>query len=205
MIKNIIFDFGGVLYNLDFKKTIDAFGLLGFSDFESMFSQFQANSLFQDLETGKISEDEFYKTIQLAAPNPITIQQIRDAWNALLLGYRTDSIEHLSLLNKQYNLFLLSNTNKIHHDYFSAQLMETTNQSSLDNYFTKAYYSHQIGLRKPNEDIFEFVIKDSGINAAETIFIDDTFSNLPPAESLGMKTILLNPGKLIEEIDFSAY
>jgi len=205
MVKNVIFDFGGVLYNLDFGKTRSAFEALGFSDFDNMFSQFQANALFQHLETGSVSKELFYEQIKTIALRPVTNDQIRDAWNAMLLGYRQKSLDYLNTISPDFNLYLLSNTNQIHHDYFSSQFIPQSHQQSLDDYFSKAWYSHIIGLRKPNEDAFSFVLNDAGINASDTLFVDDTHSNLPPAAALGIKTYLLKPGELIENIDFSKF
>ncbi|WP_346235998.1 HAD family phosphatase [Niabella insulamsoli] len=205
MIKNVLFDFGGVLYNLDFSKTFDAFEKLGFSDFEQMFSQYNADTLFQDLETGKITASAFYNRIKAMAPQPVTDKQIKDAWNALLLGFRMESLEFLIQLKSDYNLYLLSNTNVIHYDHFSSQLLEQTHYPSLESFFTKAYYSQDIGLRKPDLETFEFIIKDAGIQPEETVFVDDTYSNFPNAEKLGMKIHLLEPGSLIENIDFKNF
>ena len=206
MIKNIIFDFGGVLYNLDFKNTFTAFEELGFKDFENnMFSQHSANLLFKELETGKIAPSAFYDSIKILAHKPISTAQIRDAWNAMLLGYRTDSLDFLQTLRSKYNLYLLSNTNQIHYDYFTHQIKQQTSYSSLNSFFINAYYSQLIGLRKPDREVFEFVLTDSGINADETLFIDDSHSNFPNAEKIGIKTHLLQPAKLIENIDYDKY
>ena len=205
MIKNILFDFGGVLYNLDFNKTFAAFEELGFTDFENMFSQYNADTLFQDLETGKITASAFYNRIREIAPQPVTDNQIKDAWNALLLGFRTESLDRLVELKAQYNLYLLSNTNVIHYDHFTRQLQEQTDHQSLESFFTKAYFSQKIGVRKPDVEAFEFIIKDAAINPEETLFIDDTYSNFPNAEKLGMKIHLLKPDELIENLDFKSF
>lgn len=205
MVKNIIFDFGGVLYNLDFNKTFAGFKAFGFSDFEQKFSQYNADSLFQNLETGKIASQEFYDSIKKMTSYNITNHQIKAAWNALLIGYRLPSLEYLTELQKKYNLFLLSNTNKIHYDYFSQQLKSETPYQSLESFFTKAYFSHQIGLRKPGVEVFEFVLADAKINANETLFIDDTQSNFTNAIPLGIKTHLLNAGELIENIAYGNF
>lgn len=205
MIKNIIFDFGGVLYNISFKNTFDAFEKLGFDNFEEMFSQHKANLLFQNLETGKITPEAFYNKIKEIAPQPVTNEQIKDAWNAMLINFRMPSLDFLVSLKKEYNLLLLSNTNQIHYDHFSAQLQRQTPYHSLNDFFTKAYYSHVIGLRKPDTEVFEFILNDAVIKAEETLFVDDSFSNFPNAEILGMKTHLLNPGGQIEDIDYKKY
>jgi len=206
MIKNILFDFGGVLYNLDFKRTFSAFEALGFSKFEdTMFSQYTADPLFQQLETGKISPEAFYDRIRQIAPKPVTNEQIKNAWNAMLIDFRIPSLDFLVSLKKEYNLFLLSNTNQIHYDHFSAQLQRQTSYHLLSDFFTKAYYSHVIGLRKPDTEVFEFILQDAGIKAAETLFIDDSYTNFPNAEKLGMKIHLLEPGALIENINYQQY
>ncbi|MGN7784166.1 HAD family hydrolase [Niabella sp. 22666] len=205
MIKNILFDFGGVFYDLDFSKTSEAFKALGFTDFDNQFTQYQADTLFQQLETGAISPEVFFSKIQSLLPAPVTHEQIRDAWNALLLGYRSTSLAYLAELKKEYQLFLLSNTNQIHYDYFTAQLLEQTPYPSLESFFTKAYYSQQVGLRKPDIEVFEHILKDAGIKAEETLFIDDSYTNFPNAEKLGMKIYLLKPGMLIEDIDYKSF
>jgi putative hydrolase of the HAD superfamily len=205
MIKNILFDFGGVFYDLDFSKTSDAFKQLGFSDFDDVFTQYQADALFQQLETGAISPEAFFIKIQSLLPAPATHEQIRDAWNALLLGFRSTSLAYLAELKKDYQLFLLSNTNQIHYDYFTAQLLAQTPYPSLESFFTKAYYSQNIGLRKPDIEVFEYILKDAGIKAEETLFIDDSYTNFPNAEKLGMKIYLLKPGMLIEDIDYKSF
>jgi putative hydrolase of the HAD superfamily len=205
MIKNILFDFGGVFYDLDFSKTSEAFKALGFTDFDNQFTQYQADTLFQQLETGAISPEVFFSKIQSLLPVPVTQEQIRDAWNALLLGYRSTSLAYLAELKKEYQLFLLSNTNQIHYDYFTAQLLEQTPYPSLESFFTKTYYSQQVGLRKPDIEVFEHILKDAGIKAEETLFIDDSYTNFPNAEKLGMKIYLLKPGMLIEDIDYKSF
>ncbi len=205
MKKNIIFDFGGVLYNIDFRLTFEAFEKLGITNFEQMFSQFEANTLFQDLETGRIRPAAFYEKIKNIAPQPLSNEQVKDAWNALLLGYRTTSLDFLISLKEKYNLFLLSNTNQIHYDHFAPQLQEQTKYTTLESFFTKAYYSHEVGMRKPNKEVFEFVLNNGELRAEETLFIDDSFTNFPEAENLGIKTHLLKPGQYIEQLDYDSF
>lgn len=205
MIRNIIFDFGGVLLNLDFKKSFDAFEALGFNNFDEMYTQHAADELFQSLETGKISPDAFYKKLNEVAPKPVTDQQLTTAWNAMLVDYRKESLDFLTSLKSKYNLYLLSNTNEIHYNAFSKMLSEKTSYKSLESFFVKAYYSHRVHLRKPDIEIFEFVLNDAGITAEETLFIDDSFSNFPNAEKLGIKTHLLLPEESIEFIDYNIF
>ncbi|MFZ1528223.1 MAG: HAD family phosphatase [Ferruginibacter sp.] len=201
--KNIIFDFGGVLLNLDIPLTIEAFRQLGIPDFDKHFTQYTADPVIEDLETGKISNADFLDRLVTLGGGAFSTGQATTAWNAMMLGYRKTSLDFLkTLAGGGYRLFLLSNTNDIHHRVFTKAIFEQTGYKTLDEFFEKAYYSHKIGLRKPYADVFEFVLNDAGLLAAETLFIDDSYTNTDAAAALGFKTHLLKPGQLIEEIDY---
>lgn len=202
VIKNIIFDLGGVLLNIDYNKTTTAFKNLGYTDFEKMYSMVKANNIFDDLETGHLSESAFYDYMLESAGESISKNEVTHAWNAMLLDFRTESLQFLTQLSQQHKLFLLSNTNQIHKAAFEKNLKDQTGKHSLDAFFTKAYYSHQVGMRKPNEDIFRFVLEDSGIKASETLFIDDLYNNTETAASLGFKIHQLLPGEKIEDLKY---
>ncbi len=197
-IKNIVLDLGGVLLDIDYHLTAQAFEKLGFSDFKKMYSQYAADELFENLETGKISNTDFFTKMK-SIKNGVTTEQITMAWNAMLLDFRWSSFNFIEQLSAAYNVFLLSNTNAIHHAAFT-KLFESRYSRSMDSYFTKAYYSHQISLRKPNQNIFDFVLKDASIKANETLFIDDSFNNIETAEKLNWETHLLQKGEMIEQI-----
>ena len=201
--KNIIFDLGGVLLDLDFQKTIDAFKNLGINNFEEMFSQFNADELFEKLETGNISETEFYTEVKCRTKRIITDEQIEKAWNALILNFRKESLDLLEKLSATHKLYLLSNTNSIHLKYFKKQFAKETGKPTLDAYFIKAWYSNEVGLRKPGPAIFEFVLQEENLRAEETIFIDDTLSNIKTADTLGFKTHLLLPTEKIELLNYN--
>ena len=202
--KNIIFDLGGVLLDLDFQRTIDAFEKMGIVGFENMFSQFKADELFRKLETGHVNEVDFYTAVKKRTVKKITEAEIDNAYNALILHFRTESLAFLEKLSTQYKLYLLSNTNSIHLKYFKKLLTEQTGKPLLDGYFTKAWYSNEIGLRKPGAAIFEFVLKEENLKAAETLFIDDTLMNIETAQKLGFKTHHLLPTERIELLDLNA-
>lgn len=199
-IKNIIFDLGGVLINLDYNKTTTAFTELGVENFNKLFSQFHSNELFTKLETGKIPEKEFYTAIRNSIPMPVTDEQIAHAWNAMLLDFRTESLVYLEELSSRYKLFLLSNTNSIHFRCFQQIFTKDTGKPLLDVYFNKAWYSHLVGLRKPGKEIYEFVLQDAGIIAGETFFIDDSINNIEAAHEMGIRTHLLLAEERIENI-----
>lgn len=198
-IRNIIFDLGGVLFNINFSLTEKAFTELGVKDFSSFFTQFHSNDLFVKLETG-VDEESFYDEFRSASGLNLTNDQIRDAWNALLLDFRMESIAALPELKSRYNLYLLSNTNEIHMQEFHRIYRTLFAESSFDDLFDAAYYSHRIGHRKPNAGAFEYVLEKHGLAAVETLFIDDSINNIEAAQKLGIQTVHLLPGMKIEEL-----
>ena len=197
-IKNILFDLGGVLLDIDYNLTTQAFHQLGFPHFEEMYSQYNANLLFEKLETGHVSEETFYAAMQAIPKQQPSLEEIKNAWNAMLLHWRVDSLNFLRGLSPQYNLYLLSNTNIIHKRAFEKLLEEETGLKRLDNLFTKAFYSHLVGLRKPEKEVFEFVAENAGILPSETLFVEDSYNNLDVAKGLGFHGLLLKPGQRIE-------
>jgi putative hydrolase of the HAD superfamily len=199
-IKNVIFDLGGVLLNVDYHKTADAFKALGAAQFDELYSQANANHLFEALETGEISEDEFYLQIYKYCKPGTHVDEMRSAWNAILLDFRKDSLNVVEKLKKKYNLFLLSNTNSIHLTAFNKSLLETTGNASLDQYFIKSYYSHIIRMRKPYIETYNWVLKDGMMKAEETLFIDDSINHINGAIEAGIKTHLLLPTETIGDL-----
>ncbi|MEJ7625525.1 MAG: HAD family phosphatase [Ferruginibacter sp.] len=199
-IKNIIFDLGGVLLNIDYKKTEKAFNDLGVVNFKDMYAQFTADKLFESLETGHINEENFYECMTERGVKPLQIKEVQNAWNAMLLDFRMESLHFLETLEGQYKLYLLSNTNAIHKAAFDTLFTAQTGFLEIEKYFTKTYYSHLIGLRKPHTEIYDFVLNDAGIIAGETLFIDDSINNIESAAQIGILTHLLKPGEKIEDL-----
>lgn len=202
-IKNIIFDLGNVLLDIDYNKTTQAFENLGFKNFKSDFySPLKMNKLFEDLETGKIKATTFYESIKALSNTPVTDEQIKTAWNALFMDFRVESLAYLEKIADRYKLYLLSNTNSIHFEAFEEIFTKDTGRPNLDEYFIKAYYSHLIGFRKPESGAYTFVLEDAGIKAGETLFIDDLAINIQGAQSVGIKTHHLLPHERIENLGF---
>lgn len=190
-IKNILFDLGGIFLNLNFGLTEKAFRNLGVTHFSEMFTQHHSNPLFIQLETGKLGETEFYENFRKQSGTSITDEQIRNAWNALLLDFPTERLEWLRNMGKKYTVYLFSNTNIIHYQAFMEIYRQATGKQDFNSYFRKAYYSHELGLRKPDPASFSRILAEQGLAAEETLFIDDTFKNVEAAQSLGMQTIHL--------------
>ncbi len=198
-IRNIIFDLGGVIMNIDFRKTEEAFHVLGLENFSNHISQFHITDFFEKYETGELSDEEFITGIRGMAGKPLSREQIVGAWNALLLDFPPERIALLKELKTKYRTFLLSNTNSIHHDQFQEKLKREQGVY-LEDLFEKAYYSHTARLRKPEAAIFELVLNENNLVPAETLFIDDTASNFPQAEKLGIQVYHLEKGKDITGI-----
>jgi glucose-1-phosphatase len=196
-IRNIIFDLGGVFIDIHYHKTRDAFTALGVTDFDALFQQSYSNPLFAQLEKGEISPEDFYDAFREETKLAVSNAQIRDAWNAMLGDFRPTSIEVLPSLQSTHSIFLLSNTNQIHHEAFTSQYQQAFGHD-FDAHFHVAHYSHLLGLRKPHVDCYEAVLQQHGLHAAETLFIDDTPKNIAGAQEAGLQTLLLSPGLLLE-------
>jgi HAD superfamily hydrolase (TIGR01509 family) len=192
MIRNIIFDLGGVLLNLDMEKTSKAFRDLGMKDFDKHFTQAKQSGVFDDFDCGKTSPAEFRSSLKKHLPEIVSDEQIDAAWNAMLLDLPKERLELLQALGKKYRLFLLSNTNEIHVTAFSAYLEKTFGKKDFSDYFENWYYSCRIGMRKPDAEIFEFVLRENKLQAEETIFIDDSIQHVEGAKLCGIRSLLLS-------------
>ena len=186
-VKNILFDLGGVLFHIDYKRTIDAFKNLGITDFETLFTQHQQSNLFNNFETGRVSSKSFINSMKKLLPH-CSKEQISNAWNAMLVGLPKENLYLLESLAQKYRLFLLSNANVIHIQFVNTFLEKSYSIPSINKYFEKAYYSQEIGMRKPHKSTFEWVLKDAKILAKETLFIDDTAQHIEGAKKVGLKT-----------------
>lgn len=200
--KNIIFDLGGVILNIDFKKTALAFAELGVGNFNEYYTLQSVSPLFESLEIGKISPEDFYDEFRNLAKMPsLTNEQIKNAWNALLLDFPPERISWLKKVKEDYNIYLLSNTNQIHYDAFAKFYRERIEDKNFDELFITAYYSHNLGLRKPSKEIFETVLAKENLNAEETIFIDDSLDNIEAAKATGLQGIHLPSPKTLLDLD----
>lgn len=196
--KNLIFDLGNVLYDIDFVKMYKAFDDLGVPNFENHFTLNKSDQIFFDLEKGFIHEIEFCKGFNALYNLNLTHQQIVDAWNALLIGYRKESIDWLKEHNTQYATFLYSNTNQIHYDYFIPQFSREIG-GNFEKLFKTPYFSHKMGQRKPDPASFQFILDKEGLKADETLFIDDNEPNIMAAASVGLQVLHLKPGMRVEK------
>ncbi len=199
-VRSILFDLGGVILNIDYGATEKAFQTLGVPQFKEQFSQLQQNAFFDDWETGRLTAEEWLAEMKKACGHTVSEQQITDAWNAMLLDFPIARLRLLQQLRNQYDLFLLSNTNAIHEATFNEILRQQTGLPSLGVLFDKIYYSHRIGLRKPDEAPFRKILEENGLQPAHTLFIDDSPQHIQTARRLGLQTIHLVPPRTIEDI-----
>lgn len=203
-IRHIIFDLGGVLINIDYTLTERAFTEAGISNFSALYSQLQQSALFDRFEMGQLSRDEFITCLQQVASAPVSTEGIIKAWNAMLLDFPVRRLQILQQLRLYYDLFLLSNTNEIHEEGFNEILFRSHGIPNIGVFFDKVYFSHRVGLRKPMPEIFSRVLEDNGLQAAHTLFIDDSPQHIAAAKGLGIQTIYLEPGMTIEDDVFKA-
>ena len=190
---NILFDFGGIFIDLDYQKTIREFSALARGiDFGALFSQANQTTLFNQLETGKISSHEFItqlkNTLQL---NHLEDQKIIHAWCAMLLKIPKERVDFLKELKKTKKVFLLSNINQIHEDHVKNYKIENESIQDFYQLFDHLYFSHHIGFRKPDHEAFAFVCADSNLNLKKTIFIDDSIQHIESAKRFGLATHFL--------------
>ena len=190
-IKNIIFDWGGVITDLHLSLTRKSFSDLGLSIFDESVPHDPHNDLFISFEIGKISPDEFRNRIRSFSAVSLTDAAIDNAWNALLGDLPAERWRILEKAAMQFRTFLLSNTNAIHLPYYYNRILDTYGTHGYAHLFEKTYFSFELGMRKPNRDIFQHVMGDTGIDPKETLFIDDFIENIDTARQLGFRTIHL--------------
>jgi len=196
-LKNIIFDLGGVILNIDAQLTFDAFRKLGLNS--SLQEEKEAMNFFFDLERGHSTPMAFRNYIRQLIGVDIPDEEIDAAWSAMILDIPADRVRYVEDLKRKYRIFLLSNTNEIHRLKFHRIFKESYGYS-FDQLFERNYYSHEMGLRKPDQKIFQQVLKENRLIASETLFVDDVEENVLAAESLGIKGLNILPGKLLETL-----
>jgi len=199
-IKTIIFDFGGVVIDIDPQLTINEFDKLGMTDSGTFLQPDFINNVIRKFERGILTPEVFRDKVRARANTDFTDQQIDDAWNALLFDIPAERIEVIEEVKKNYKILLLSNSNEIHYDLYIRDLQLRFGYREFDELFDKAYFSFDLHLSKPDVEIYEFVMYQHKLNPAETLFIDDNLDNINTAKSLGWKTYHLQAPERIRDI-----
>lgn len=191
-IKNIVFDLGDVILNIDVPLASTNFGKLSGREQYEIITLFKEKELFRLFETGLVDEEAFRNMIRELLEFPDWSQEIIDtAWNSLLLDIPPARIELIKELGKNYRLFLLSNTSSIHIKEVNKILHAASGVEKLDDLFEKVYLSYEMGKMKPDPAIYLQVLEESGLVAEETLFLDDNADNITAASKLGIDTILV--------------
>jgi putative hydrolase of the HAD superfamily len=199
-IQNIILDLGGVVVDLAPGLTLERFASLGFTGHESLEKVMAEYPVFEDYETGRISTDDFLTSIQEIKGRDISHEEIIWAWNTMILEPRKEIFNLLQALKGHFRLYLLSNTSELHIHSLNERLIARHGINGLEEVFDRVYYSYKLGMRKPDMEIFEFVLKDAGISPAETLYIDDSSIHLESAGKLGIKVYHIEPPERLTDI-----
>lgn len=186
-IKNVIFDLGGVLVNLDFDSCLNAFRTAGFTDIDQQVCQFRGKGLFSQFEKGEITPEAFREAIRKQTSQSLTDRKIDDMWNLMLLDIPREKLELLLDLRGRYMVYLLSNTNKIHWDY-ACEHMFSYRGFRINDFFEETFLSFEMHQAKPDKKIYELMMKEANILPEETFFIDDSEDNCKAAGALGIQT-----------------
>jgi putative hydrolase of the HAD superfamily len=199
-IRNIIFDFGGVLFEIDYDLPAQAFDDLGFTSFRDLYTQAAQNPMFDLLETGKVENDAFLDFLHQHVPHA-TREQVIHAWNVILLRILPQEVEFVNALRKSgIRTFLLSNTNAIHVAEFEQMIADSMDVCVFREAFEKIYYSNAIGLKKPHPETFLEVCAWNGLKPSETLFIDDSKQHVEGALRAGLHAYHLQPGERVSEL-----
>lgn len=198
-VDNIIFDLGGVILNIDYELTSQAFKTIGFKEFDVFYSQKEQSRIFDLFEIGTIDSRQFLTEL-LTHGSDADIGDLTNAWNAMLLDLPKHRLKIIQELKRDFGVYLLSNTNEIHEKAFIEIIEREFGYNVLEETFDKVYLSHRIGFRKPNADCFRHVITDVQLNPSRTLFIDDSIQHVHGARALGIKALHLEKGKDISQL-----
>ncbi len=199
--RNLILDMGGVILDVDYSRIFVEFGKYGCKDIYSFFTQQEQIPLVDDFEKGLITPSQFREEARKLIAKDLTDDVLNEIWNSMVLGVRKQDVELLKVLRKKYDkVFLFSNTNEIHVEFVKKMFFDAMGYDVFGTLFDKVYFSNEIHLRKPDTESFEFVVNDAGVERSNTIFIDDTVKNIKGAETIGLKTYLLDNNQTLTQI-----
>jgi putative hydrolase of the HAD superfamily len=199
--KNILFDLGGVILDINVQATLQGFYELGFPATLMEYPNSMKTDVFFRYQTGKLNTVQFRNEIRKMAGIDMTDQAFDNAWNATLVRIPRERTELLKKLSGHYDLFLLSNTSELHVKVFEKMYLDTAGES-MHRVFKKIYYSHEIGWHKPDFEAWEYVIRDAGINPEETLFLDDDIHNIKASQELGFQAIHIHERTNLMNIGF---
>jgi len=200
-IKNILFDLGGVILDINVQATLKGFYELGFPAELMQYPHSMTSDLFFKYETGKLDTITFRNEIRKTSGISMSDQAFDEAWNAMLIGIPEERTALLNELSKRYDLYMLSNTSELHVKIYEKMYQETSGES-MHQVFKKIYYSHEIGWHKPDREAWEHVIKDAVIKPEETLFLDDSIHNIKASQELGFQAIHIHERMKLMDLGF---
>ena len=183
-IKAVVFDLGGVLIDIDYQKTIDAFISLGVENASDLYNQFDQSMLFDKYEKGEVSSDTFISQLKILTRRNIEKDNIIKAWNAMIGLFPQEKIAFMDKIQSKIPCYLLSNTNDIH-----LKKVYTNVSADFESLFQKCYYSHIIGKRKPDVETFQWLVDQIDFEASQILFIDDSPQHVKGAIRAGLEAI----------------
>ena len=195
-VRNLLFDLGNVIVDIDVDGAFEKLGKLFRNDADRSI----IDKVLIDYECGRVSTDTFIRHLLDQSKNHTEGSDIIEAWNSMLVGIPVYRLEMLRMLRNDFNVYLLSNTNALHLEWIRQYVKKTHQVNNFEKeHFHQAYYSHIVGDRKPMPSIFKHIIDDSFMTPALTLYMDDIQENLDVAKKLGFKTYLVKPGEEIAE------
>lgn len=187
-IKNVVFDLGGVLVDLDNEQAVRSFKQIGVADADELLDPYEQKGFFLEVENGTIDAAGFSRKLCEHAGKDIPYEDIRNAWLGFIAATPQYKLDYLLELRPYYNVYLLSNTNPIIQEGWARTTRFTPAGRPIGAYFDKMYTSYEVGVTKPDRRIFDHMIADSGLLPAETLFVDDGKKNIEVAQGLGFQT-----------------
>jgi len=191
----ILLDLGGIIVDIDYEKPLSAFNSLGIKGVDQLFLKGGPDSLFYRYERGEVSSAEFFETLREYAQYSISLDEVQQGWDSILVNLPEERLDFLAEIGKQYPLFLLSNINDSHQAAFRRMVHATRPGFDFDALFQKAYYSHELGMRKPEERAFKHILSTHSIVPERLLYIDDSDEHITAASALGIQAKKLTPGK----------
>ncbi|MDR1593619.1 MAG: HAD family phosphatase [Prevotellaceae bacterium] len=199
-IKNIVFDFGGVIVELNRPAAVKKFKELGIGNIEELLDPYRQKGIFRFLEEGSISREDFYKEIRKITGKNIAEKDIDQGFHDFLMPVDQKKLDYILELSKKYKVLLLSNTNDITMSWARSEKFSPAGKP-INYYFNELYLSYQLGCMKPDLVIFRMINKLAGIDPVETLFIDDSEANIAAGKTMGFKTFLFGKENSFEEIE----
>lgn len=197
--KAVIFDFGNVIINIEFQRIYQTFAKFTSKPVAYIEKRITEDQIFRRYETGQFTDEEFREVIRQTLGFPLSDHEVDTAWNAILLDIPTERIELINKIRQKYPVYLLSNTNNIHITASNNYLKKNHGVSSLNQLFDQLFLSYEMGMWKPDAEIYNHVLKKLKLQPNETLFFDDNLHNIESAKKLGMQTVLVEPPTSITE------